>query len=130
MTSRHLIRILLTFGLLFISPNLSQAAIECYKCHGTPNDYRPPDTLSAPFRNPSSGGFQGNHRTHLAQTTNADDCANCHPGSGSYIASHRDGLIKVSSHLNSSLPATWYNNVTSAFPQTATPTLGSCSDVN
>ena len=57
-------------------------------------------------------------------------CSICHPGSSTYEASHRDGLIKVSSRINNSLITTPYNNITSAFPQTATPTPGGCASVN
>ena len=106
-----------------------EAAIPCYGCHGTyiPIDYRPVDSS---FRNPSSGGFPGNHSTHMGAPATTVACGICHPGSSSYNASHRNGLIKVSSRINSSPLTTPYNHNTSSFPQTATPTPGSCSGVN
>ena len=57
-------------------------------------------------------------------------CAACHPGSGSYTASHRNGNIRISSRINNSPAATSYNNITTAWPQTSSPALGSCNSVN
>ncbi len=107
----------------------AEAALQCYGCHGTEStaDYRPVD---ASFRNPSSGGFQGNHRTHMGDGATQASCAACHPGSGSYTASHRNGNIRISSRINNSPAATSYNNITTAWPQTSTPALGSCNSVN
>lgn len=124
------------FVILLISPLVvsekAYGAIQCYQCHGTqtPIDYRP---LDSAYRNPSSGGFQGNHRTHMSANAVQAACAKCHPGSNMYTSSHRDGKIKVSSRINNSLTTTYYpsyNNNTSAFTQTATPSLGSCTNVN
>jgi predicted CxxxxCH...CXXCH cytochrome family protein len=59
-------------------------------------------------------------------------CAKCHPGSDNYLPSHRDGKIKLSSQMNSA-PVTViskYNNQTSAWPQTPSPTTHSCNNVN
>lgn len=119
--------IFITVLILLASPAL--ASISCYGCHGTSNpiDFRPVD---APFRNPSSGGFQGNHRTHLNPPSSPTDCAKCHPGSESFTSSHRVGNIKVSSKINGSPTTTEYHNYTSAWQQTATPGLGKCSSVN
>ncbi len=47
-------------------------------------DFRPTD---APYRNITTGGFQGTHRNHLAIGANATSCAKCHPGSNSYTTS-------------------------------------------
>jgi predicted CxxxxCH...CXXCH cytochrome family protein len=64
------------------------------------------------------------------------NCATCHPGSGSYTSRHRDGKIKVSSRLNNSQSITQYphnsafNDVTSAWTQTANPNPGTCNNVN
>ncbi|WP_054698505.1 hypothetical protein [Geotalea toluenoxydans] len=62
------------------------ASISCYDCHGTRSamDFRPTD---APYRNITTGGFQGTHRNHLAIGANATSCAKCHPGSNSYTTS-------------------------------------------
>lgn len=115
--------------LLIFSTKIVEASLQCYGCHGTsiPVDYRPVD---ASFRNISSGGFPGNHRTHMDSSASSTACYICHSGSNSYTASHRDGMIKVSARTNNSSPTTPYNNTTSAFPQTATPSLGSCAGVN
>jgi len=121
---------LLTSIVLRVFPVLSaEAAIRCYQCHGTqsPIDYRP---LDDPERNASTGGFQGNHRTHMGGSAIPITCNKCHPGSDSNTSSHRDGLIKVSSHINTSPQVTPYKNGTSAFLQKLNPTPGTCSNVN
>ena len=114
---------------LCLSHKPVEAALQCYECHGNrdSHDIRPVD---AAFRNPSSGGFQGNHSTHMGAAAVKSSCAVCHPGSESFTSSHRNGKIKVSSHINSSIPVTTYNNTTSAFSQSRTPELASCNSVN
>ncbi len=110
----------------------AHAALQCYDCHGTRNtqDVRPEDALSS--RNPSSGGFQGNHRTHMGASAVQVTCVKCHPGSDSFTSSHRIGYIKVSSRINNSPQITTYpySNSTSAWSQTSNPPLGSCNRVN
>ena len=104
-------------------------AIQCYECHGTksPVDYRP---LDAPYRNVTTGGFQGNHRTHLSATDNVLQCERCHAGSSHYTTGHRDGKIQLSYSLNNSPVRALYDNRTSARLQTATPPLSTCTNVN
>ena len=113
----------------FLQPMSAEAALNCFDCHGTreTRDIRPEDH---PFRNPSSGGFLGNHRTHMGSAASVGTCIKCHPGSDSYASSHRDGRIKISTHMNNSPLATPYGVTTSVFLQTATPNLKSCSGVN
>ncbi len=114
---------------LICAPMGAEAAIPCYECHGSkvPPDYRPVD---APYRNITSGGFEGNHRSHLDRETEFSACVRCHTGSDTFTPSHRDGMIKLSANINASpLPAR-YKNATSAFPQTASPVLGTCNNVN
>lgn len=103
--------------------------IQCYTCHGTasPVDYRP---LDRSFRAISSGGIPGNHRTHLPAGAVPSSCERCHPGSSTYTSHHRDGSIKIAGRINDSPLVTTYRNVTSAFPQSATATPGSCRNVN
>jgi predicted CxxxxCH...CXXCH cytochrome family protein len=105
------------------------AALQCNGCHGTliPSDYRPLDNS---YRDFLTGGFQGNHRTHLDTDSTAGTCAICHPGSSTFTSDHRDGNIKISNHINESPLITPYNNRTSAWPQTAIPSLESCQNVN
>ena len=108
------------------------AALQCNGCHGTSNpvDFRPLDSI---FRNPSTGGFSGNHRTHLDSPASSTACSICHPGSGSFTSSHRDGKLKISSRINNSPNTTYYpayDNNTSAWSQTATPAMGACANVN
>jgi len=68
----------------FKTPRAAEAALKCYGCHGSQitEDIRP---LDDSFRNPSSGGFQGNHRTHLGMAAVQSSCAKCHPGSNSWL---------------------------------------------
>ena len=110
-----------------VKPALSESY--CYDCHGTTStsDNRPVD---APYRNVTTGGFQGNHRTHMSAGAGSNSCANCHPDSDLYISGHRDGKIKVSSHVKNSPLITTYNNMTSSFDQTTTPALERCRNVN
>ena len=117
------------FLCVLLSYGDAHAALQCYDCHGTRSalDVRPED---ASHRNISSGGFRGNHRQHLATGSTSASCTKCHPGSSGYTSGHRDGLIKISGKINTSLLVTAYNNSTSAFPQTSTPSLNSCNNVN
>jgi predicted CxxxxCH...CXXCH cytochrome family protein len=118
------------------------ASLGCNGCHGTTSstgssvsiDNRP---LDDSFRNMSTGGFQGHHRTHLPPTATAVTCAKCHIGSENYTSSHRDGYIQLASNINSSPAGAKYNNIsatfhnrTTFFRQTAKPRLSTCSDVN
>lgn len=101
----------------------------CQECHGTrtPSDIRP---LDAPDRDIRTGGFQGNHRSHTGSTVNVSQCDKCHQGSADYGPGHRDGQIKLSSNLNGSPLLALYKNATSSFPQSPTPSLGSCTNTN
>jgi predicted CxxxxCH...CXXCH cytochrome family protein len=124
---------LMTVAAMLVLQGEALASLQCYDCHGTrtSQDIRPEDTT---YRNPSSGGFQGNHRTHMSPAATVNACAECHPGSVGFLPSHRNGLIKVSSKINASpsTSPTTYRNSTSAFPQTTNPNLSSaaCSNVN
>ncbi|ACM21475.1 cytochrome c, 37 heme-binding sites [Geotalea daltonii FRC-32] len=113
----------------FLTVTSAGASISCYDCHGTRSamDFRPTD---APYRNITTGGFQGTHRNHLAIGANATSCTKCHPGSDSYTTSHRDGVIGLSSNIKNSPQAATYKNSTTPFPQTSTPSLGTCTNVN
>lgn len=121
------------FLVLIISPTVTFASLQCYNCHGTKGqiegtgDIRPED---ASYRNPSSGGFVGSHRTHVSWGATPGSCEKCHSGSRNYSSAHRNGMIKVSTNINLSPIATTYKNSTSAWPQTATPVPGSCTNVN
>ncbi len=114
---------------LALTAGSAEAALQCYDCHGkkSPADYRP---LDAPYRNISTGGFPGEHRTHLQPSAGPGDCAICHPGSSGYTSSHRDGIITLSGNINSSPARATYRNGSTAIPQTFQSKLGSCSSVN
>ena len=110
-------------------PQVASAQLACYDCHGTRaggGDSRP---LDYSFRNYSTGGFPGNHRTHMGKEATAASCAKCHPGSGSFTTEHRDGRINIAANINNSPLSASYRNVTT-IPQTTNPTLGSCTNVN
>ncbi|AJE04786.1 hypothetical protein GPICK_02935 [Geobacter pickeringii] len=114
--------------LLVLAP-MSAQAIQCYQCHGTTatSDYRPVD---AAYRNLTTGGFLGSHRTHMATGATPTVCTPCHGGRVStYTTSHRNGFINLTSNVNGSPAKGLYSKGTS-FAQSATPTLGTCSSVN
>ena len=94
------------------------AAMQCNSCHGTSNpiDGRP---LDAPARDPQTGGFQGNHRTHLPGVVTPSSCTPCHPGSGGYATRHRDGKIKLGANINASPLGATYNAVVRFFVHSA-----------
>ncbi|AJE04967.1 hypothetical protein GPICK_15940 [Geobacter pickeringii] len=108
---------------------MSAQAIQCYQCHGTAatSDYRPVD---ATYRNLTTGGFLGSHRTHMATGATPTTCTPCHGGRVStYTTSHRNGFINLTSNIKGSPAKGVYSKGTS-FAQSATPTLGTCSSVN
>ncbi|KAF0220375.1 MAG: Cytochrome [Geobacteraceae bacterium] len=113
----------------FLLSPIPVLAMECYQCHGVTNppDYRPVDS---PYRNISSGGFQGNHRTHMVPAAGASSCSKCHQETAEYGPGHRNSLIEISLNINNSPLTAVYRNGSTAFPQRTTPRLGSCSNVN
>lgn len=109
------------------------AAIQCYQCHGTtaPVDYRP---LDAGYRSISTGGFKGNHRTHMGNGATPASCNACH-GNGTnvstYPSNHRNDRIEMVANINNSPKAggaVYSKGV--FFNQTSIPVMGSCSNVN
>ncbi|HEY5973183.1 MAG TPA: CxxxxCH/CxxCH domain-containing protein, partial [Geobacteraceae bacterium] len=115
--------------LLTCCPSASWGSLLCSDCHGTrtPADNRP---IDAAFRNITTGGFPGNHRSHVSSGALPMNCSPCHPGVQSYTANHRDGRIKVSANINNSPAAARYKNQTTAFPQISQPIFGTCTNVN
>lgn len=117
----------------FVVVGDAQAAIQCYQCHGTtgPADYRPVD---AAYRNISTGGFKGNHRTHMGIGATPTSCNPCH-GNGvdvsTYLSRHRNGRIEMVANINNSPKAggaAYSKGV--FFNQTSVPITGTCSNVN
>ena len=121
----------LLFVLVF--SNTGMAALQCNDCHGTssPTDFRPIDSAS---RNIATGGFQGNHRTHLGSGVSVSSCNTCHGNGtdvGTYPSKHRNGRIEMVANINNSPKAggaVYSKGV--FFNQTSVPILGSCSNVN
>ncbi|ACH39873.1 cytochrome c [Citrifermentans bemidjiense Bem] len=103
----------------------SQYPISCDECHRMP-------PLDSPYRNPDTGGFTGNHETHNPPSiASKQSCEKCHAGSGSFLTSHRDGFINMTSNINSSAhPLRSVYNKPRFFNQTTLPTLQTCSNVN
>jgi predicted CxxxxCH...CXXCH cytochrome family protein len=116
-----------------LANNAEAVEDKCYSCHGsrTTSDNRPLDDLS---RNIFTGGFQGNHRTHLSSDAQKTSCAKCHPGSDSYTNEHKkDGLISLADQIGNYPAKAGYGSYTSPFPQTRdniNPNLKTCSNVN
>ncbi|SNB46002.1 CxxxxCH/CxxCH domain-containing protein [Geobacter sp. DSM 9736] len=111
-------------------------ALECYDCHGTrispsSGDYRP---LDASSRDTSTGGFPGNHRSHLSPPSSPSECEKCHPGSAAYTAGHRDGVISLAFSINSSPAIGSYRGGAVQFTQSSVRSrgyeFGTCSNVN
>ncbi|MSM41610.1 MAG: CxxxxCH/CxxCH domain-containing protein [Geobacter sp.] len=104
-------------------------AIECYQCHGTASsrDIRP---LDATERSVSTGGFRGNHRSHVDPGSDAGSCVKCHSDAAAYGPGHRNGQIDLSADINASPVVAVYRNGSTTFPQRANPRLGSCTNVN
>lgn len=115
-----------------IPAGMAQAAIQCYECHGTAasSDYRPRDAAS---RNDSTGAFVGNHQTHMAAPASPAACMKCHNTTG-YTSAHRDGFINLTTNINSSSPTKGKYMITgsqvTSKAQSATPVLGTCTNVN
>ncbi|MSM40624.1 MAG: CxxxxCH/CxxCH domain-containing protein [Geobacter sp.] len=132
----HVLLRLLTLATIVALPVLlaasAHATLLCQDCHGTrtPADIRPLD--DGYQRNPYTGGFIGNHRTHIPAQATAASCEPCHPGSSTYDINHRNGLITLRADLNQSLLRTVYGPYSSStsFPQTSMPQPSSCSNVN
>lgn len=104
----------------------SLAATTCSTCHGMP----PLDSADG-LRKPATGAFKGNHQTHMGATATASECAKCH-GNAGYTTDHAVASsfnINMAANINSS-PASGSYSKAAPFAQSATPTLGSCSNVN
>jgi hypothetical protein len=103
--NKNILTALWLVPLLLLITSGGAAALECYDCHGTKStgDIRPLDSSE---RDPSTGGFPGNHRTHLPQVVTPSQkgtCAICHPGSDTYTSSHYftgKGLILSLIHIS------------------------------
>ena len=127
-------------SVLLLSANAAQSAPQqyqftasCYDCHGSSNDIRPVD---APFRNITTGGLLGNHRTHLGSTTDKNVCEKCHAGSNVYLTGHMNELVEMTANLNNSPKAggAKYSKTAGAdtfFSWTSNQSgMGTCSNVN
>lgn len=95
-----------------------QYNLGCNGCHGTP-------PFDDPSRNPITGGFAGNHQTHMGTAPAMTKCDICHSGAtnpSAYVSAHSDGKIQMFAKYTK---GTFFN-------QTSVPTLtnATCSNVN
>lgn len=116
---------LMSFVLLHATCNDADAAFDCTSCHRMP-------PVDSSFRDWLTGGFKGNHQTHLLAGAAISDCSACHPAAG-YTTGHMNRRIDFQTNINNS-PATGIykiNSQTITFKnQTTVPKLGKCSNVN
>ncbi len=122
----RLMILLLSLASVTVMAGESVAATTCSSCHGMP----PIDSADG-LRKPATGAFKGNHQTHLGATATAAECSKCH-GNAGYDSSHAATsgfMINMAANVNGS-PATGAYSKAAPFAQSATPTLGSCSNVN
>lgn len=93
---------------------------DCSGCHGMP-------PVDAPYRNISTGRFMGSHDTHAWLSAGTPNCAICHKMPTTY--NHRNNNVDFVSTINNSRLTARYRNLTS-FTRTASPSFGTCSNVN
>jgi predicted CxxxxCH...CXXCH cytochrome family protein len=116
---------LLSLVTILVMAGQSFAAMTCSSCHGMP----PLDSADG-SRVPSSGAFKGDHQKHMGAVATAAACTKCHGNSG-YTNDHAaisGYMIQMKPFINSANNGTY--SKTAPFAQSATPTLGSCSNVN
>ncbi|ABQ27582.1 CxxxxCH/CxxCH domain c-type cytochrome [Geotalea uraniireducens] len=119
---RPVLTIFFVLGVLLVASAPVEAASTCSDCHGMP----PIDAL---YRNITTGGFRGSHRTHQPAVALPSNCEICHTGSRTYTEDHMNGVIELSSNIyNSPATATYSKGV--FFNQTSVPVMGTCSKVN
>lgn len=117
---------LLSLTAVIVMAGQSYATTTCSSCHGMP----PLDSADG-LRKPATGAFKGSHQTHMGAAAVAEECTKCHGNSG-YTSSHATTsgfMININSNVNGS-PATGAYSKAAPFAQSATPVLGSCSNVN
>ncbi|SNB47391.1 CxxxxCH/CxxCH domain-containing protein [Geobacter sp. DSM 9736] len=129
-------------GMLFFSPLAAHAAAQqyqhanaCYDCHGTastdpgnpPDDVRP---LDSAYRNLTTGGFKGSHRTHISPTTDPDTCEKCHGDLSAYTTAHMDEKIDLAANINASPGGATYSRGVQFNWTSNQSSLGKCSNVN
>lgn len=119
------------------STHVHASLLDCTGCHAEPGDMRPLDSV---YRNITTGGFPGNHRTHMAPTATAAECAGCHINSN-FQTDHRDRQIQLASRISNyssvlgraayrtSRPTVSDGNAI-FFNQTSVPMPASCTNVN
>ena len=125
MNDRQIIIILIVvLAILACSPR-SEAALQCNSCHQMP-------PLDDKIRNSGTGGFRGNHQTHLSPRADIRNCAICH-NAVSFDSGHQDRVISFQSNLNQSPAMGRYvvaGKTVTFKNQTTQPILGTCENVN
>ena len=88
--------------------------------------------IDAPYRNITTGGFEGSHATHNpAAVASAASCEKCHSGSSGYTTSHMNDFVNMTTNINTSphsSRATY--GKPRFFNSTSAPVMQSCSNVN
>lgn len=119
----------MTLGIMCVFDAVAHAdtIMTCSSCHGM-------SPIDATHRNISTGGFVGNHMTHVPTPAGPDSCFKCHNNSG-YGTSHRDRKKQYSVNINNSPAIGGGQYHVSGSPvifnnQTSVPVLGSCTNVN
>jgi len=119
----RLMILLLSLVSITVMAGESIAATTCSTCHGMP----PLDSADG-TRVPSTGAFKGSHQKHVSPGAAAADCVVCHSAAAAYDMKHSatsGNLIGLSANING---GTYSKGV--SFNQTATPVMGSCSNVS
>jgi len=117
---------LLSLVAVAVMAGQSFAATTCSTCHGMP----PLDSADG-SRVPATGAFRGNHQIHMGASATPAECTKCHDNSG-YDTDHAaasGNMIRMNSNINGSPLIGTYSKA-APFAQTATPVMGSCSNVN
>lgn len=118
----RLMILLLSLVSITVMAGESIAATTCSTCHGMP----PLDSADG-TRIPSTGAFKGSHQKHVSPGAVPVDCVVCHSAAAGYDMKHSatsGNVIGLSANINGGT----YSKGTS-FNQTATPIMGTCSNV-
>jgi len=121
----RLMIVLLSLIAILVMAGQSFAATTCSSCHGMP----PLDSVDG-SRQPSTGAFKGSHQKHVRTANDPAACTKCHGNSG-YTSDHSKtsgNMIQINSNINNSFSGAY--SKAAPFAQSATPVMGSCSNVN
>lgn len=131
--TKQLVVALFAFPLLILLSSAAHA-LDCTSCHGVVGgDASPVDTpFSSPatYRNITTGAVKGNHNTHFTNQLTGVNCAKCHGSAAATYTTYHAVLNNYSIRMNSAVSYNKGAGAVTAFPQTSSPVLGSCSTAN